>query len=97
MMRSCRTNPESETKSNRPKVKMQESIPGLEVAASSISWSSFLAEVSEVAALQILEISRSVGESTRSSSELNKETQVLLLPGDSGNDHSHFGQGLRRL
>ena len=97
MMRSCEINPESETKSNRPKVKMQESVPGLEVAASSISLSSFLAEVSEVAALQISEISRLVDESTGSSSELNKETQDLLLRGDSGNGHSHLGQGLRRF
>ena len=33
-------------------------VPGLEVTASSISWSSSLAETSEVAALQILEVSQ---------------------------------------
>ena len=78
-------------------MKLQESVQGLEVAASSISWSSFLAEVSEVAALQISETSRLVDESTKSSSVLNKKIQVLLLPGDSGNVHSHLGQGLQRL
>ena len=72
-------------------------IPRLEVAASSISWSSFVAEVSEVAALQISEISRLANESTKSLSMLNEKTQVLLLPGNGGNGHSHLGQGLRRL
>ena len=33
-------------------------IPGLEVTASSISWSSSLAEISEVAALQISKVSQ---------------------------------------
>ena len=74
-----------------------EIIPRLEVAASSISWSSFLAEVSEVAALQISEISRLANESTKSQSMLNEKTQVLLLPGNGRNGHSHLGQGLRRL
>ena len=64
---------------------------------SSISWSPSLAEVSEVAALQISEISRLVDESTGNSLELNKETEILLLPGDGGNGHFHLGQGLRRL
>ena len=72
-------------------------IPRLEVAASSISWSSFVAEVSEVAALQISEISRLANESTKSLSMLNEKTQVLLLPGDGGNGHSHLRQGLRWL
>ena len=33
-------------------------VPGLEVTASSISWSSSLAEISEVAALQISKVSQ---------------------------------------
>ena len=74
-----------------------EIIPRLEVAASSISWSSFLAEVSEVAALQISEVSRLANESTKSMSMLNEKTQVLLLPGNGGNGHPHLGQGLRWL
>ena len=90
-------NPELETKIQSTKSENAREVPGLEVAASSISWSSFLAEVSEVAALQISETSRLVDESTKSSSMLNEKTQVLMLPGDSGNGHSHLGQGLRRL
>lgn len=74
-----------------------EIIPGLEVAASSISWSLFLTEVSEVAALQIPEISRLANESIKSLFMPNKKTQVLLLPGNSGNHHPHLPQGLRRL
>ena len=74
-----------------------EIIPRLEVVASSISWSSFLVEVSEVAALQISETSRLANESTKSLSMLNEKAQVLLLPGNGGNGHSHLGQGLRRL
>ena len=74
-----------------------EIIPGLELAASSISWSLFMTEVSEVAALQIPEISRLANESTKSLSMLNEKTQVLLLPGNRGNGHSHLGQGLRWL
>ena len=40
-------------------------VPGFEVAASSISWSSARAEVSEVAALQLQRISRLTSASTR--------------------------------
>ena len=97
MTRSCKINPELGTKIQSTKSETTEIIPGLEVAASSISWSSFLAEVSEVAALQISETSRLVDESTGSSLELNKGTQILLLPGDGGNGHFHLRQGLRRL
>ena len=97
MRRNYRKNPKLKTKIQSTKSETTESIPRLEVAASSISWSSFLAEVSEVAALQISETSRLVDESTGSSLELNKETQILLLPGDGGNGHFHLGQGLWRL
>ena len=97
MGRSCNKNPKLETKIQSTKSETTESVPRLEVAASSISWSSFLAEVSEVAALQISETSRIINESTKSSSVLNEKTQVLLLPGNGGNGHSHPGQGLWRL
>ena len=98
MTRSCKINPELETKIQSTKNEnYKENVPGLEVTASSISWSSFLAEVSEVAALQISEISRLANESTKSLSMLNEKTQVLLLPGDNGNGHFHLRQGLRRL
>ncbi len=90
-------NPKLKTKIQSTKSETTESVPRLEVAASSISWSSFLAEVSEVAALRISETSRLVDESTKSSSMLNEKTQVLMLPEDSGDGHSHLGQGLRRL
>ena len=97
MRRNYRKNPKLKLKIQSTKSETTESIPRLEVAASSISWSSFLAEVSEVAALQVSETSRLINESTKSSSVLNEETQVLLLPGNGGNGHSHLGQGLRRL
>ena len=97
MRRSYRKNPKLKTKIQSTKSETTEIVPRLEVAASSISWSSFLAEVSEVAALQISETSRLVNESTKSLSMLNEKTQVLLLPGNGGNGHSHLGQGLRRL
>ena len=97
MRRSYRKNPKLKTKIQSTKSETTEIVPRLEVTTSSISWSSFLAKVSEVAALQISETSRLVNESTKSSSVLNEKTQVLLLPGDSGNGHSHLGQGLRRL
>ena len=92
-----RKDPKLKIKIQSTKSETTEIIPRLEVAASSISWSSFLAEVSEVAALQISEISRLANESTKSLSMLNEKTQVLLLPGNGGNGHSHLGQGLRRL
>ena len=97
MRRNYRKNTKLKSKIQSTKSETTESVPRLEVAASSISWSSFFAEVSEVAALQISETSRLVDESTRSSLELNKETQILLLPEDGGNGHFHLGQGLQRL
>ena len=97
MRSSFRKSPKLKTKIQSTKRETKEIIPRLEVAASSISWSSFLVEVSEVVALQISETSRLVDESTGSSLELNKETQILLLPGDGGNGHFHLGQGLRQL
>ena len=97
MRRSYRKNPKLKSRIQSTKSEITEIVPRLEVAASSISWSSFLAEVSEVAALQISETSRLVNESTKSLSMLNEKTQVLLLPGNGGNGHSHLGQGLRRL
>ena len=97
MRRSYRKNPKLKSKIQSTKSEITELVPRLEVAASSISWSSFLAEVSEVAALQISETSRLVNESTKSLSMLNEKTQVLLLPGNGRNGHSHLGQGLQRL
>ena len=91
MRRSYRKNPKLKSKIQSTKSETIESIPRLGVAASSISWSLFLAEVSEVAALQISESSRIINESTKSSSVLNEKTQVLLLPGNGGNGHSHLG------
>ena len=85
------------TKIQSTKSETTEIVPRLEVTASSISWSSFLVEVSEVAALQISETSLLFNESTKSLSMLNEKTQVLLLPENGGNGHSHLGQGLRRL
>ena len=90
-------NPKLKTRIQSTKSETTKIVPRLDVAASSISWSSFLAEVSEVAALQISETSRLINESTKSSSMLNEKTQVLLLPGNGGNGHSDLGQGLRRL
>ena len=92
-----RKDPKLKIKIQSTKSETTEIIPRLEVAASSISWSSFLAKVSEVAALQISETSRLINESTKSSSVLNEKTQVLLLPGNGGNGHSHLGLGLLRL
>ena len=97
MGRNYKKNPKLKSELQSTKNKTTERVPRLEVAASSISWSLFLVEVSEVAALQISETSRLVNESTKSLSMLNEKTQVLLLLGDGGNGHSHLGQGLRRL
>ena len=97
MRRSYRKNPKLKSKIQSTKSGITKIVPRLEVAASSISWSSFLVEVSEVAALHISETSRLVNESTKSLSMLNEKTQVLLLLGNGGNGHSHLGQGLRRL
>ena len=97
MRRNYRKNPKLKSKIQSTKSETRESVPRLEVAASSISWSSFLVEVSEVAALQISETSRLANESTKSLSMLNEETRVLLLPGNHGNGHLHLGQGLQRL
>ena len=97
MRRSYRKNPKLKSKIQSTRSEITEIVPRLEVAASSISWSTFLAEVSEVAALQISETIRLVNESTKSLSMLNEKTQVPLLPRNGGNGHSHLGQGLWRL
>ena len=97
MRRSYKKKAKLKTKIQSTKSETTEIVPRLDVTVSSISWSSFLAEVSEVAPLQISEISRLVNESTKSLSMLNEKTQVLLLPGNGGNGHSHLGQGLRRI
>ena len=55
----------SEIASQSTKNGVKNTVPGFEVAASSISWSSARAEVSEVAALQLQRISRLTSASTR--------------------------------
>ena len=55
----------SEIASQSTKNGFKNTVPGFEVAASSISWSSARAEVSEVAALQLQRISRLASASTR--------------------------------
>ena len=55
----------SEIASQSTKNGVKNTVPGFEVAASSISWSSARAEVSEVAALQLQRISRLTSVSTR--------------------------------
>ena len=55
----------SEIASQSTKNGVKNTVPGFEVAASSISWSSARAEVSEVAALQLQRISRPTSASTR--------------------------------
>ena len=55
----------SEIASQSTKNGVKNIVPGFEVAASSISWSSARAEVSEVAALQLQRISRLTSASTR--------------------------------
>ena len=55
----------SEIASQSTKNGVKNIVPGFEVAASSISWSSARAEVSEVAALQLQRISRLISASTR--------------------------------
>ena len=97
MRRNYRKNPKLKSKIQSTKSETTEIVRRLEVVASCISWSSFLAEVWEVAALQISETSRLFNESTKSLSMLNEKTQVLLLPGNGWNGHSHLGQGLGRL
>ena len=62
---SCRDGSGSETASQSTKNGVKNTVPGFEVAASSISWSSARAEVSEVAALQLQRISRLTSASTR--------------------------------
>ena len=54
----------SEIVSQSTKNSVKNTVPGFEVAASSISWSSARAEVSEVAALQLQRISRLISAST---------------------------------
>ena len=54
-----------EIMSQSTKDRIESIVPGFEVAASSISWSSARAEVSEVAALQLQRISRLTSASTR--------------------------------
>ena len=65
MGRSCEEESGSEVTSQSTKNSVKNTVPGFEVAASSISWSSARAEVSEVAALQFQRISRLTSASTR--------------------------------
>ena len=58
---SCGEESGSEIASQSTKNDVKNTVPGFEVAASSISWSSARAEVSEVAALQLQRNSRSHG------------------------------------
>ena len=62
---SCGEGSGSEIASQSTKNGVKNTVPGFEVAASSISWSSARAEVSEVAALQLQRISRLTSASTR--------------------------------
>ena len=62
---SCGEGSGSEIASQSTKNGIKNTVPGFEVAASSISWSSARAEVSEVAALQLQRISRLTSASTR--------------------------------
>ena len=62
---SCGEGSGSEIASQSTKNGIKNTAPGFEVAASSISWSSARAEVSEVAALQLQRISRLTSASTR--------------------------------
>ena len=62
---SCGEGSGSEIASQSTKNGIKNTVPGFEVAASSISWSSARAEVSEVAALQLKRISRLTSASTR--------------------------------
>ena len=62
---SCGEGSGSEIASQSTKNGVKNTAPGFEVAASSISWSSARAEVSEVAALQLQRISRLTSASTR--------------------------------
>ena len=62
---SCREGSGSEIASQSTKNGIKNTVPGFEVAASSISWSSARAEVSEVAALQLQRISRLTSASTK--------------------------------
>lgn len=62
---SCGEGSGSEITSQSTKNGIKNTVPGFEVAASSISWSSARAEVSEVAALQLQRISRLTSASTR--------------------------------
>ena len=62
---SCGEESGSEIASQSTKNGVKNTVPGFEVAASSISWSSARAEVSEVAALQLQRISRLTSASTR--------------------------------
>ena len=73
MGRNYKKNPKLKSELQSTENKTTERVPRLDVAAFSISWSLFLVEVSEVAAVQISETSRLVHESTKSSSVLNKE------------------------
>ena len=65
MGRNCEEESGSEVASQSTKNGVKNTVPGFEVAASSISWSSARAEVSEVAALQLQRISRLTSASTR--------------------------------
>ena len=62
---SCGEESGSEIASQSTKNGVKNTVPRFEVAASSISWSSARAEVSEVAALQLQRISRLTSASTR--------------------------------
>ena len=62
---SCGEESGSEIASQSTKNGVKNTVPGFDVAASSISWSSARAEVSEVAALQLQRISRLTSASTR--------------------------------
>ena len=62
---SCGEGSGSEIACQSTKNGVKNTVPGFEVAASSISWSSARAEVSEVAALQLQRISRLTSASTR--------------------------------
>ena len=62
---SCGEESGSEIASQSTKNDVKNTVPGFEVAASSISWSSARAEVSEVATLQLQRISRLALASTR--------------------------------
>ena len=76
---SCGEGSGSEIASQSTKNGIKNTVPGFEVAASSISWSSARAEVSEVAALQLQGISRLTPAPTRDKVHTKQEDLSSMI------------------